>query len=327
MAATQQLQLPANAQMLMHSALQSVQNLPTHQQHAALQAQLQLISRNAHAQLRAQGMSAGIPGHGQIAGMQQLNQGMAAAQQIHSLRPPGLPPNVVAAQNLQQMMMQQQVLQQQQQQRMQGLPPGVPPNIQGLLQQQGVVQRIPQGDGSADMPPSVAEVAAAAGMPQERLRAMLPRRLTAIMDRSRTDSSRSTAAACAGGRMQSVHAQAAGGATEAVAVEAGSSAAWPAASNRRHPRRRWCGDIPQLDGQGDEEEDYAGDYEGESSCSGGRTHAGCVHAAHVMSQLHPWTPVSCADQCLHHFDAGIDLGLLCCARHISSVSCRTLAAQ
>lgn len=286
MAAGQQLQLPASAQMLVQTALQSVQNLPAHQQHAAFQAQLQIIQRNAHAQLRAQGMSAGIPGQAQMAGMQQLNQGMAAAQQLQGLRAPGLPPNVVAAQNLQQhvlqhQMIQQQVLQQQQQQqqRMQGLPPGVPPNIQGLLQQQGVVQRIPQGDGSADMPPSVAEVAAAAGMPPERLRAMLPRRIAAVMDRSRADSSRNIAPACAAGPMQSsVAAQAAGAATEPVAAEAGSSAARPSASNRRQPGRRQRGVIPQLDGEGDDEEDYAGDYEGESSMPG--AHMQLAHSLH-----------------------------------------------
>lgn len=268
----QQLQgLPPQTNMILQTALANVQGLPAHQQQAALHAQLQALSRMA---ARPQGMpGGGIPGQAQVAGMH-MNQGLAAGQQLQGLRGPGLPANVLAQQqNLQQQvlqhqMMQQQVMQQQQQQqRMQGLPAGVPPNIQGLLQQQqGVVQRIPQGDGSADMLPTVAEVAAAAGMPPERLRAMLPCRIAAIMDRSSAGSSRSTVPASAS--VSQVAAELVPEPTSAAAAGAGNSqggAGRVAASRQKQQqrRRRQRSTIPQLDGEDDDEEDYAGGYEGE----------------------------------------------------------------
>ena len=295
-------------QALIQLAMASVQHLPPAQQQAALQAQLQAMQRNAQI-ARAQGVAGGIPGQPQVgAGMQGLNQGLPAGQQLQNLqglRAPGLPPQVLAAQQQQQQqqqalhqhLMQQQAIQQQQLRMQQGLPAGLPAgmpaNLQLLQQQQGVVQqgvvqqRIPQGDGSSDLPCSISEVAAAAGMQPDQLRAMMPRRIAAILDRSAGASSSSmrVPAAAAG--------QAAGAADVALlppaaadtqgAVASSVSGGGGAAAGRVKPRRRRHGpSIPQVDGNGDdeeeEEEEFGGDYEGKRVC-------GCVSRSCMAKHL------------------------------------------
>ena len=100
-------------------------------------------------------------------------------------------------------------------------------------------------------------------MQPQQLRAILPPRIAAIMDRSRPGSSGNTSSTSGGGGSNVGTASVPAGA----AANAGSSRTGKArlevfgssgAVQHRRPRR---GVIPQVDGEGDEdEEDYVGDY-------------------------------------------------------------------
>jgi len=278
----QQLHGLSQHNIMLQTALARVNGLPPQQRQQALQMQLHALQQG---HLHGQAMVAGIPGQHQVPGMQP-NQGLPAGQQLQGmagLRAQGMPHQGFPQQALQQQGLTQQGLQQQglqqqglQQQglRLPGMPGAMPAAgvqqataLQGLMPQALMQQqRIPQGDGSADLPPSIAEVAAAAGMQPEQLRAILPPRIAAIMDRGSVDSS-------ALGSMQgSSTGPAQAGAAGGVAAAAAAAAAGVTGRGRASPgstlqqRRRQRRVIPQVDGEGDEE-DYGDDEEDDGACS------------------------------------------------------------